>query len=174
MTKRQPKSYTGSYAQKKKPNSKALKEIKKAGKNGANKGSVAAPKKVITPKTPAPKKVAVPKKSAKQRAKEFLSNDQKKLLTKYIQEYSSLNVNELKELLAKNRQVKTGSRGELLNRCAEAKLLGGLGNCPKCMGGRLKFNIKTGEYYCKGYMDDEVFKNCSYKAVTGERTKWEE
>ncbi len=115
-----------------------------------------------------------PKKSAKVQKKEFLLDNQKKLLSKYMKDYSELSVDQLKELLMKNRQVKSGNKKDLANRCAEGKLLGGLTNCPKCLGGKFKFNIKNGEYFCKGYMDDDVFKNCHYKSLTAERSEWQD
>jgi len=97
---------------------------------------------------------------------DYLSEDQKKQLTKNEKYYNSYTNDQLKELLMKNRQIKTGTREELLSRCAEMKLLGGLRKCPKCKKGNLKFKIKTGEYFCE---DDN---SCNYKSSTCERNNW--
>lgn len=148
------KIYKGNYVEKKRPPTAA---------------------KTTDPVIPAASKGNKGKKKAKAAPKkEFLSADQKKLYQKYMNEFSSFSMDRLKELLSKNRQVKSGNKSDLVARCAEGKLLGGLPNCPKCTGGKLKFNITTGEYYCKGYMDDDVFKNCGYKSDTATRLEWTE
>jgi len=98
---------------------------------------------------------------------EYLSENQVKQIAKNLKYYSKFTIDNLKELLAKNRQIKTGSRNELLNRCAEMKELGGLRFCPKCKKGILKFNSGTYDYYCEG--NDE---NCKYKSPTSERNPW--
>ena len=122
-------------------------------------------------KTPTPKKA---KKVKNPEPKEFLTKEQKDQLAQYKDNYTNLSIKELKELLLKNRQIRSGYKFELVKRCAEAKLLGGLSNCPTCMGGKLRFNIQTGEYFCRGFMDDDTFKNCNYTALTGERIPWQD
>ena len=141
MVKRQPKPYAGTYCQKKRPAVKGQVDLSTINTN----------KKFIIEPT------------------EYLSNKQKKELAKLMKDYSDFSVDQLKELLSKNRQEKTGSRVDLITRCSEGKLLGGLSDCPKCKGARLKFNIKTGEYFCKN-----ISKSCNYKSCTSERTPWVE
>ena len=150
MAKKQPrtrKMYKGTYVQKKKPGIKA--------KSGDS--------------------IRIGSKQVRNKPREFLSEVQKRKLNKLIKEYDiNCSSDQLKEILSKNRQIKTGTKTELLNRVAEGKLLGALPNCPKCMGGRIKFDIKSGEYYCKGFMDDDVFKNCNYKTLTCDRNEWQD
>ena len=107
--------------------------------------------------------------------KEFLSPNQKKQLAKYIIYYSDFNVDQLKEILVRNRQSKTGSKKDLINKCAEGKLLGAPPNCPKCNGGKLNMNLKTGEYKCSGYLGfNDQHYNCAYKAISCETYDWQE
>lgn len=103
----------------------------------------------------------------KHKKREVLSSEQKKELQKFIKDLENKSTIELKELLTKNNQVKTGTKQDMVNRCAQGKLLGALTNCPKCFGGRLRFNIDTGVYSCPGYMDDTDFVNCGFKATEG-------
>ena len=115
-----------------------------------------------------------------ERAVEFLTKDQKKDLLRNVKFYTHLSTDNLKELLAKNRQIKTGTRKELLDRCAEGRMMGGLKFCPKCKGGNLNFNQSTGEYFCRGFPDADdpkdmkKFKDCIYKSAFAERNKWVE
>ena len=107
--------------------------------------------------------------------KEFLTPDQRRELAKIKKNYENLTNDQLKELLSINRQAKTGKRKELLTRCAEGKLLGGLTNCPKCKEGRLNFDIKIGEYFCKGFPD--YFGNivkCDYVSMCCQRNPWQD
>jgi len=151
MAKRKPKSkkaYNGDYVPKKKPSASNLLEVGVSEKSW---------KKFLS------------RQSKEEKVREFLSIDQKKQLAKYVQYYTQYANDKLKEILTINRQAKTGSRTDLLNRCAEGKMLGGLRNCPKCKGGNLNFNLKTGEYFCKGFE-----KSCNYQSSTAERNPWVE
>ena len=114
-------------------------------------------------------------KSRKEIEKEFLTDQQRTQLAKNVKYYSEYTNDQLKELLSKNRQLKTGSRTELLDRCAEGRLFGGLKKCPKCKGGNLNFELTTGGYFCKGFMDEgNKFQNCNYQSCTSERNAWME
>ena len=73
--------------------------------------------------------------TAKQLAREFLNLEQRAQLNKSIKYYNSYTNDQLKELLAKNRQLKTGNRRELLERCAEGKLLVDCANVLNVKGG---------------------------------------
>jgi hypothetical protein len=66
----------------------------------------------------------------------------------------------LKDLLRKNCQSMSGSKDELVYKCADGAVLGRIPRCPKCYGGRPKFDFQKGTYYCSGYRDDVDFKNC--------------
>ena len=147
MAKKQPrtrKMYKGTYVKKKKPSQKSPADIPHDKK-----------------RRPIP-------------TREFLTKEQKNELAKCVKYYSDYTMDQLKEILVRNRQAKTGNLTQLLNRCAEGKLFGGLPSCPKCKSGRLKFNVKNGEYTCTGYMEDEDLKNCVYKTTTAERNSWVE
>jgi hypothetical protein len=103
----------------------------------------------------------------------ILSSTQKADLGKYQIELNSKNIKELKEILKKNNQVMTGIKGDLVERCAQGKVLGAVPNCPKCIAGKLRFNIKTGAYVCPGYMNDTDFVHCNFKATEGiNRNTW--
>ena len=69
--------------------------------------------------------------------------------------------------------MKTGTLKELISRCAEGKLLGALPHCPRCKGGKLRFNVKNGEYSCDGYLDKHGKQvNCVYVTWTAKRLTW--
>lgn len=57
-------------------------------------------------------------------------------------------------------QTMSGTKPELIEKIADGVILGVIPRCTNCFGGRPRFNIKTGTYYCPGYRDDEDFKNC--------------
>jgi len=48
--------------------------------------------------------------------------------------------------------VKTGTKGDLSERCADGKQLGKTPMCGNCFGGKLRFDRKTATYTCPGYM----------------------
>lgn len=99
-----------------------------------------------------------------------MSSEKEKLYQEYYEKYVALTANELKEILRiffcnedKNNQPKTGTKDTLAEMCADGKLLGRIPNCPKCAGGKLRFDLSKGTYKCPGYMEDTEFKHC--KAV---------
>jgi len=51
----------------------------------------------------------------------------------------------------------------LAAKCADGKLFGRIPGCPKCAGGKLRFDSEKGSYKCPGYMEDTDFKNCGAK-----------
>jgi hypothetical protein len=55
-------------------------------------------------------------------------------------------------ILEKNSQTKTGTKGDLAAKCADGKQFGRTPQCLKCGGGRLRFNREKGVYTCPGYM----------------------
>lgn len=61
---------------------------------------------------------------------------------------------------AANNQTKTGTKGDLAEKCADGELLGRIPMCPECGGGKLRFRWQTGIYSCPGFMDDDEFRNC--------------
>ena len=102
-----------------------------------------------------------------------LTKAQAQSVRKAAEKFTSLSLDSLKALLKSNRQVVSGAKTELVQRCAEGSVLGALPSCPLCSGGKLRFNSKTGIYLCPGYMDDDVFKPCYYNSTTVTRNQWQ-
>ena len=60
-------------------------------------------------------------------------------------------------MLLANKMPRTGTKADLVEKIADGKVLGAITKCPFCGGGQPRFNNKTGEYYCPGYMEDDEF-----------------
>ena len=58
---------------------------------------------------------------------------------------------DLKLLLQKNDQTKTGDRTFLIDKIVDGMVLGKIPRCSSCFGGRLRFDYKTGLYKCPGF-----------------------
>ena len=60
-------------------------------------------------------------------------------------------------------------------KCADGETLGGIPRCPKCGGGYLRFDQRTGIYKCPGYRDDDEYVNCNgtFTRAGITRAKWE-
>ena len=79
----------------------------------------------------------------------------------------------LQKLCELNELPKSAGKNVLAERIADAMLLGKIPKCPNCYGGRLRYNIFDGTYYCPGYIDgghfyqdlgdDYIFCNKTYK-----------
>lgn len=105
-----------------------------------------------------------------------LTSEEYKKYKENIAALSGKSQNDLKEMCRKNDQKVTGTKKELIERVAEGKVLGKLPKCSKCGGGRLKYDIKKGQYNCPGYMEDTKFVHCHAKYTKEEikREPWEE
>ncbi|EAR97625.1 poly polymerase and DNA-ligase Zn-finger region family protein (macronuclear) [Tetrahymena thermophila SB210] len=90
---------------------------------------------------------------------------------KYYEEALKLSVAAIKQALKKNGMTQNGNKQEIASRMADCQTMGTLPNCSKCGGGRLRFNQQDGTYFCKGYMDDADFVNCSAKYPKSEITR---
>ena len=79
-------------------------------------------------------------------------------------------------ILAKNNQAKTGTKSELVAKCADGKQFGRIPHCHKCAGGKLRFDRNLGTYKCPGYMEDTDFVNCGAKLSFEDvkRLEWNE
>jgi len=80
-------------------------------------------------------------------------------------------------LLQKNGLPKAGKKDELVERCAESKVLGVPPECPTCEKAKLKFAMATGKFSCPGFFDSEEkrFKRCKGPgdaAADLQRTAW--
>lgn len=93
--------------------------------------------------------------------------------TKKILDESS--VQQLKEMCKTNGQKVTGTKPELIERVADGKILGAIPKCNSCGGGRPKWDAKTANYRCPGYMEDSDFIFCNKKFAFSEiqRTPWQ-
>lgn len=103
-----------------------------------------------------------------------LTAAQKSKIAKQKETYESMSQAELKAMLKLNNQPVSGNKSDLVERCAEGKVLGALPVCPLCGAGKLRFEGSKGTYKCPGYMDDDEFKACFYTSTTADRTTWKE
>lgn len=86
--------------------------------------------------------------------------DQFQSFKKFKDELNEKKLQDLKEMCKLNDMKVSGTKTELIERIADAKVLGVIPKCPSCGGGRPKLNPKMRTYYCSGYLDDTIFKNC--------------
>lgn len=79
---------------------------------------------------------------------------------------------ELKDMLRKNDQAFSSLKvPELIQKIADQQVRGKIPRCPKCFGGKLRYDYK-GNYTCPGYANDEGhYRRCSFKAKEGEITR---
>jgi len=89
----------------------------------------------------------------------------------YKGELSGKTDKDLKALLRQNDQKIGGKKPELVDRIADAKVLGKIPRCPNCSGGRPTFNHSTGIYHCVGFQDDDKFRWCQKKFTMSEITR---
>ena len=83
---------------------------------------------------------------------------------------------QLKEICKNNEQLVSGSKLDLIERVADGRTLGRIPKCSVCEMGLLRFNQKSGRYYCPGYMQYDVWKNCgkSFDGKDIQRLEWME
>jgi len=140
-------------------------------------------KKDVKPKTKAvPKtkksqntsaKAPPPKKTQKGSSYKGYTSDEYKKLLKLRPELDQLAATKLKEECRLNDQKVTGTKKELIERVADGRIKGAIPKCENCGGGRPRFDPKTGNYKCPGYMEDDDFVNCNKVYKSLERTKWQ-
>lgn len=99
---------------------------------------------------------------------------QLKAIKEAAEAYEAQSLAALKDLCRLNKQVMSGTKSELVQRCAEGKVLGQTPICPFCGGGKLRYEIKTGMYRCPGYTDDDSYKPCVFQSGQVTRTAWVE
>ena len=130
------------------------------------------------------KKKAAPKKETKAKKDDSKSSSSIKGYTpeqyekykEYLKDLESEKNDALKDALKKNDQASTGNKKELIAKVADGKVLGKIPRCPKCDGGRPRFDFKKGTYTCPGYRDDTDYVNCRKKYTVEElkREEWQE
>lgn len=78
--------------------------------------------------------------------------------------YNSMQVARLKEYLRRNKQILTGKKQELIERCVEFEKNGALPICPTCGKGKLRLMEDKKRVQCKGYYDEDcgLFISCNY------------
>ena len=88
--------------------------------------------------------------------------------------HAGLTADALKQLLRRNDMITSGNKAELIERVAHGAALGAIPRCGECGGGRLRFNLKRGTYWCPGFYDDDEFTPCDSRLAFDEvtRTPW--
>mmetsp|Transcript_22169 Transcript_22169/g.43612 ORF Transcript_22169/g.43612 Transcript_22169/m.43612 type:complete len:346 (+) Transcript_22169:1030-2067(+) len=89
--------------------------------------------------------------------------------------YGGMPVEELKEYLRVNNYPLSGTKEELVNRCALGQTLGKLPRCPKCRWGKLTINTLLSTYLdplvsCLGHFNTVYHEQCDY-TVRGEEAR---
>jgi len=81
---------------------------------------------------------------------------------------------ELKEICKKNEQLVSGSKLDLVERVADGRTLGRVPKCSACGIGVLRFNQRSGRYYCPGFMQYNIWKSCgkSFDGKDIQRLEW--
>lgn len=123
---------------------------------------------------PKKKKKAAPKKKAAKGKKFVYSASQQSKYDEIVDDLKSSTIDALKTMLRTNEQLLKGNKQELINRIADAKVLGRVPRCPRCSGGRPKWIPDESCYRCPGFQDDDAFKFCNKKYTFEElpREKW--
>ena len=80
--------------------------------------------------------------------------------------YDSLLIKDLKEILRINGQSMTGDKKQVIEKVADGEVLGAIPKCPKCSGGHLKYDYKSDEYMCRGFMDDDTWHYCNFTGTS--------
>lgn len=123
------------------------------------------------------RKAAAEEGSVEKRVK-TLTDEQLVLISQAKENLKGKNVAYLGAALSKNGLPKAGSKDLLLDRIAEAKVLGVPPTCPRCDKKKLTWSRETGKFSCPGYFDDESksFKRCKgpEEGTAIERTAWED
>mmetsp|Transcript_41002 Transcript_41002/g.130295 ORF Transcript_41002/g.130295 Transcript_41002/m.130295 type:complete len:281 (-) Transcript_41002:126-968(-) len=103
------------------------------------------------------------------KAKDFLR------VQKLERELASKTQAQLGAELAKNKQVRSGKKDELVRRVAEGRLLGALPPCPRCTQGQIHWSRVGGWYSCPGYFDKEANarRRCNFRSKELQRGKWQ-
>ena len=96
--------------------------------------------------------------------------------------YNAMKGRELKELLAWNRQTKSGTKDILVEKCKDGEMNGAIPPCPACSdksnlsSTSLRLDPNTGGFICGGFFDKEsdYRRNCPFKSAANElkRDPW--
>ena len=107
-------------------------------------------------------------------------------MTPVKSKYASMSVPALKAVLKANKQLVSGNKDELIDRCLDGELYGALPKCPRCESAVLRIDTNkpyvngVGTLKCPGYWDADLGARmtCSFVSVNGEpevkRPAWKE
>lgn len=126
---------------------------------------------VVTRAPPKPPKAPKAPKATKPSGPQGYTPAQYEKFKEFKEKFEEYSNQKLKDLLRANSQSMTGNKDDLVYKCADGATLGRIPRCPKCFGGRPKFDYQKGTYYCSGYRDDEDFKNCHSTFQLSELTR---
>jgi hypothetical protein len=91
-----------------------------------------------------------------EKVKALCYSDKNKFKDLYTQNMNKTRA-ELQRLCALNDLPKSAGKEVLAERVADGILLGSIPKCPSCNGGRPRFNIFSGKYFCPGFIDGGYF-----------------
>ena len=148
---------------------KATAKAKKVAKpKRAVKKAAAASKKVASPPKKATRPKAAPKKA---KGPHGYTSAEYTTFKDHIKTFQNWSNQQLKDLLRSNLQSMSGNKDDLVYKCADGATLGQIPRCPKCFGGRPKWDYVKGVYHCSGYRDDTDFHNCHTNFAKNEITR---
>lgn len=167
--KSQPAASSNSKSEKKKDKTQSIAKDSKKTPKPAPKTTNKRPIQTPAPE-PNPK---VPSKPGKYL---MYDNDQYKKFLELKDDLDNNALPKLKEMCRKNLMKVSGNKSDVIERIADAKILGVIPKCPACGGGRPKLDPKTMTYYCSGYLEDVIFINChkSFKYSDIVRSPWQD
>ena len=134
---RPPPKKSAKKAQKKKAVAPKKKAVKKTPPKKVTKKPLPVKAAVKSKPAPAPKKVAKAPKPAKAPAgpKGYTASEYEKF-KEHVKKFNGKTNQYLKDLLRKNLQSMSGSKDELVYKCADGATLGRIPRCTSCFGGR--------------------------------------
>jgi len=88
--------------------------------------------------------------------------------------YKGMSVDKLKALLKANKQVCSGKKDDLVQRCVDGEVHGALPKCPVCEKSTLRAAESGEGFSCPGYFDSDAarFIRCKFTAEQVERIPW--
>lgn len=88
--------------------------------------------------------------------------------------YETKTPDELRTELRNNQQKTTGSKKQLVERCAEGKVMGAMPLCAQCGKGYPVPDEKRKGFVCKGYREHGQWSRCGHFAKDLQRADWQD